>query len=153
MDERGLTGRLRDAAAVFRVVRHRPVFTVEEACAALGISAADEAKNLLFVDEKGFFLVVLRGDRKVDALALARERGTARVRLASPGEVKERTGVAVGAVNLFSFAVVLIDEEVLALAELPVHPDDNSVTFFVKTADALRMVPSAVVVSCAKHNV
>lgn len=144
MDLDELARKLKAGNAVFRVVHHKPVFNMREACDVLGTTPDKDVKNLLFRDEKDFVLVVVRGDRKVDTDAVANARGVPKVALAKPDEVLKITGVPIGSVNLFSAPAVLIDEEVKSLPEINVHPDDNSVTVFIKSDDALRLVPKAV---------
>lgn len=150
MDEKKLLNMLDNNLAAYRVVRHKPVFNIEEACRELGTTPGQEVKNLLCKDTNGFFLFVTRGDMRVDFNALRKSRGTPKVSMASPDEVKTKTGVAIGSVNLFSFPAVYLDESVRALPELNIHPDDNTVTVFVKTEDALRLVPGAVFGSFSK---
>jgi len=144
MDEKAFTQLLESNGIAYRVMRHKPVYTVAESCAERGAKPEEETKNLLLKDGKGFFLLVLPGDRRADFTALAKARGGGRAALATPQEVKEQTCVEVGAVNLFSHPVVFVDERVLALPQLFIHPDDNAVSVCVETKAALSLVKAPV---------
>lgn len=145
MDENELKGLLDSRGIKFEIKRHKPVFNIEEACRELGVDPEHEVKNLLLKDETGFFMVILTGNALVDFNSVRKARGVKKVRLALPEEVKAKTGVEIGSVNLFSFPTVLLDRKVTELPTLNTHPDDNSVTFFIPTADALGLLENMVV--------
>jgi len=149
MKQSALEAMLKKAGISYRVVRHKPVFTVAEACAELKITPDAVVKNILLKDDKGFFVVVIQGDRKMDFGAIAKLRSTAKVMMASPEEVKDETGVEIGSVSLLSFPDVLVESGVKSLSELNIHPDDNKVTLFV-SIDALNLVKKLVVGDFAK---
>ena len=69
------------------------------AAQALGCSVAEIAKSVVFVGT-GTAVVIISGDKKVDASKLARETGE-EMRVATPVEVKERTGFPIGGVPPF----------------------------------------------------
>lgn len=75
-------------------------------------------KTILFAHSKGFTLVILEGSKKVNVRALGEVEDTSHVRLATPEEVIEVTGYAVGGVPPISIygTRTLIDEGVLAHA-------------------------------------
>lgn len=65
--------------------------TAEEAAATAGCELGQIVKSLVFVDGAGPVLVLCAGDRRVDA-------GRLGVRRASPDQVREATGFAIGGV-------------------------------------------------------
>lgn len=69
------------------------------AARALGCSVAQIAKSVVFVG-RGTAVVIISGDRKVDPEKLARATGE-EMRIATPAEVKERTGFPIGGVPPF----------------------------------------------------
>ncbi|MBI5228841.1 hypothetical protein HY991_01935 [Candidatus Micrarchaeota archaeon] len=150
MNEQRLIAMLELNHIEHRIVRHAPVYNIAEACSELGKKPKEEVKNLLLKDEKGFFLLVILGDRKADLKALQIARKTKKISLATPEEVKEKTGVSVGAVNLFSYPIVYVDYSVCSLEEINVHPDDNSVTVFAETTGALKLLKNPVFGSFSK---
>lgn len=69
------------------------------AAQALGCSVAEIAKSVVFVGA-GTAVVIISGDKKVDSAKLAKEAGET-VRIATPAEVRERTGFPIGGVPPF----------------------------------------------------
>lgn len=65
--------------------------TAAEAAAAAGCELGQIVKSLVFVDDRGPVLVLCAGDRRVDTASLG-------VRRATPAEVREATGFAIGGV-------------------------------------------------------
>jgi len=71
--------------------------TSREAAAALGVSAAQIAKSLVFTANGSPVLVIASGANRVDELKLARLAG-GKIRKADPETVKQATGFAIGGV-------------------------------------------------------
>ncbi len=69
------------------------------AAQALGCSVAEIAKSVVFVGS-GTAVVIISGDRRVDPVKLARETGE-EMRIATPMEVKAKTGFPIGGVPPF----------------------------------------------------
>ena len=72
--------------------------TAAEAAAALGCDLGAIASSLVFGSASGCVLVVNSGAHRVSEKALAEARGVAAVGRASPREVREATGYAIGGV-------------------------------------------------------
>ena len=140
MNERQLSELLNGKKVEYKILRHKPVFNIQEASAELGVKPEEEVKNILLKDGKGFFLLIAVGNTKIDFKAVQIARGTKKTRFAFPDEVKQQTGVENGSVNLFSYPAVYVDSKVILLKEINVHPDDNSVTFILETSQALGLL-------------
>jgi prolyl-tRNA editing enzyme YbaK/EbsC (Cys-tRNA(Pro) deacylase) len=67
--------------------------TADEAAAAAGCALGQIVKSLVFADDGGPVLVLCAGDRRVDTALVGRD-----VRRATPDEVREATGFAIGGV-------------------------------------------------------
>jgi len=129
-------------------VRHRPVFTVEEARAHRSATVGAHVKNLFVRDKKGpMWLVVALEHRAIDLKSLAQSLGHKRFSFASPRRLMARLGVIPGAVT--PFAVVNDHEGVVRVAldrgledyELwNFHPLDNAMTTTIRGADMLRFL-------------
>jgi prolyl-tRNA editing enzyme YbaK/EbsC (Cys-tRNA(Pro) deacylase) len=65
--------------------------TAEEAAATAGCELGQIVKSLVFVDDRGPVLVLCAGDRRVDTAGLGARRAT-------PEEVRQATGFAIGGV-------------------------------------------------------
>jgi len=151
MNEAQLESFLKENGVAYEIIRHKPVFNIEEACAELGVTPDEEVKNLLLKDGKGFFLLIAVGSTRIDFKALSKIRSGGRVSLANPEEVKEKTGVEVGSVNLFSYPIVYVDGRVTGLKKLNTHPDDNSVTFMMEAGKALELLKEKTVGNFCKQ--
>lgn len=129
-------------------VRHRPVFTVEEARAHRGNLPGVHTKSLFLRDQKGVMsLVVCLEDRKVHLGDLAERIGARRLSFGSPERLMKYLGVVPGAVS--PFAVIndtggqvrlVVDEPVLADGLVHLHPLDNARTTAIAPADLRRFV-------------
>lgn len=73
-------------------------------------------KSLLYLAGKELVLVVLRGDHEVSEIRLARALGVAEVHLASPEDVRAKTGAAVGFAGPVGFpGRVVVDRDAQAV--------------------------------------
>ncbi len=92
---------LRSHGIAAEVVRlHTPTATVPAAADALGVSADQILKTVVFLAAGEPVLVVARGSERIETRRLARHLGVGRkkVRVARPEEVLEATGYPAGAV-------------------------------------------------------
>jgi aspartyl-tRNA synthetase len=97
---------LKDNRLVFRKMEHKPVFTSQEASDARGTKLEEGAKALIMVGDKKPVMVVLPAHLKADTKKLKDIIKVKDLRMATPEEVKEITGVEIGGVppfgNLFN---------------------------------------------------
>ena len=107
-----------------------------------------EAKNLFLRDDRRehFFLLTVRGDRRVDLKEFRRARQTRPLRFASEEELSSLLGLIPGAVTPLG---VLNDEErrvkvyldrAFAGGLVGVHPNDNTATLWLRAEDLIRVV-------------
>lgn len=82
---------------------HAPAITSEEASKTRGDSLKQGIKALLFINEKEFIIVNLPADKKVDVKKVSEAMGWSKsaMRMATPEEVREKTGCDIGAVPPF----------------------------------------------------
>jgi Cys-tRNA(Pro) deacylase len=96
-----------------------PTPTVPDAAEALGVSAEQIIKSLLFTTRSGeLVLAVATGDSRIDRKRLAAEIGARDVKLAAPDTVLGATGYAAGGtppVGHRTPVQVLIDQRVMRL--------------------------------------
>jgi Ala-tRNA(Pro) deacylase len=150
MDEEALSKFLSERNIPFRVTHHKAVYTVAESAEAEGTDPSKIVKNILLKDDNGFFLAVLTGDKKFDFVKLRVIRKTKKIRMATPEEVKEKTGVEIGSVNLFSYPEVVVDSAVASLEEINTHPDDNAKTVYFPSKYLKEVVPVIVTADIGK---
>lgn len=88
---------LQKGEVTYRVIKHEPVYTSQQAEEVSGLSLSQGAKVILLFAETQFALAVLPGDRKVDTKKVANYLGIKKVRFASEEEVKTVMHCDVGA--------------------------------------------------------
>ena len=126
---------LKEKGIPFRWVEHKAVYTIEE-MEELGLEKMEEtAKNLFLRDQKGknHFLVVIRADKQ---LSFASEE-----RLEKYLGLKKGAVTPLGILNDTACAVkVFLDRDFLEKEEIGVHPNDNTASVYLKTADLMQII-------------
>ncbi len=128
---------------------HPPVFTVEEAERYWADIPATHCKNLFLRNAKGtrHYLVVLAHDRKADLRALSTRLGDDRLSFASPDRLLRFLHLTPGAVSPFGLiyesareVIVVLDAGLVSTDRIGFHPNVNTVTTTLATADFLRFL-------------
>lgn len=133
-----------------RTVRHRPVFTVEEAQSVRDSLPGGHTKNLFLKDKKGaLWLVVTEETAAVDLKTLPGRIGAGRLSFASAAVLKDVLGIAPGSVSPFALindtarvVRLVLDAKLLRLDPLNFHPLDNSATTAIGARDLLHFLAS-----------
>lgn len=130
-------------------VEHEALFTVEQSRALRGTIPGAHTKNLFLRDKDNrLVLVVAKEDTKVDLKALAKRLGFGRFSFGKPDQMKAVLGVEPGSVTALALThegasaltAVVVDEALLAFAEVNCHPLDNRATTRLATRDLLRFI-------------
>lgn len=113
--------------------------TAEAAAAAVGCEPGQIVKSLVFIADGRLTLALVAGDRHVDTAALAALVGVGRkrLRMATPGEVKARTGYPVGGVapvGAIECADVVVDESLQRFATVWAAAGSEDTVFAADTA-------------------
>jgi Ala-tRNA(Pro) deacylase len=128
---------------------HPPVFTVEEAEPYWAEIPATHCKNLFLRNAKGtrHYLVVLGHDRKADLRMIGASLGDDRLSFASPDRLMRFLQLTPGAVSPFGLihdsakdVIVVLDAALAAAERLGFHPNVNTATITLPTADFLRFL-------------
>lgn len=126
---------------------HAPVFTCDEAYAALPGHEAVQTKNLFLRDKRGrrHLLLVTTCEKAVDVKAFAELAGADRLSFASPERLMTHLGVEPGSVTVLGLvndtanAVELyVDREVWDTPRWRCHPLVNTATLVLARADLQR---------------
>lgn len=128
--------------AVFTVLRHRPVFTSEEAAAVRGTPLCSGAKALVVKAGERFLLLVIPADRKLDGKKARAALGVKSLRFASPEEVNQLTGLTPGAIPPFGSLFGLPTHCDPALADnetINFNAGDHAISVQMGYADWLRI--------------
>lgn len=130
-------------------VEHDAVFTVEQSQALRETIPGAHTKNLFLRDKDNrFVLVVAKEDTKVDLKGLAKRLELGRFSFGKPEQMKTVLGVEPGSVTALALmhegskdlAAVVLDEALLAFADVNCHPLDNRATTRLAMPDLLRFM-------------
>ena len=135
-------GLLAQAGVEYRVLRHEPVYTSEEAARVRGTPLASGAKALVCKGDETLVMFVVPADRKLDSGAVRRVKGWRKLRFATREEVLERTGLAPGSIPPFGslFGLPTLCDQRLGEQEfINFNAGDHSISVSLRYADYLRV--------------
>ena len=127
---------------------HPAVFNMEE-LRAIDLKYPDrDAKNLFVRDDKktGWYLITVRGDRRVDLNGFRKKFGLRRLSFASAEELLSVMGLIPGAVTPLGLLndaerkVTLYLDAAFSGGLIGVHPNDNTATVWLKAEDLTRLI-------------
>lgn len=132
------------------ITEHKAVFNMAELAEVEIPYPEGNAKNLFLRDDKkrGYYLLTVRGDKRVDLKQFRRAHGLRPLSFASEEELAALLGLFPGAVTPLGLlndaqhiVKLFLDAELLAPPGLVgVHPNDNTATVWLKTEDLLRIL-------------
>src|SRR5438552_15646869 len=135
-----LQEKLTAAGVPFRVSRHAPVYTSEEAAAVRGVPLSTGAKALVVKAGDAFVLLVVPADRKLDSKKARAALGVKALRFASREEVEQLTGLQPGSIPPFGslFGLPTRCDPALGLnASINFNAGDHSISVGMTYADFL----------------
>ena len=139
-----LTGR----GVPFEVTEHGAVFNMEELDAVPLPYPDRDAKNLFVRDDKkrNYYLITVRGDKRVDLKEFQRAQGTRKLSFASPEDLAALLGLIPGAVTPLGLLndeerrVTLYLDAAFGDGQVGVHPNDNTATVWLKAPDLVKLI-------------
>ena len=139
-----LTGR----GVPFEVTEHGAVFNMEELDAVPLPYPDRAAKNLFVRDDKkrNYYLITVRGDKRVDLKEFQRAQGTRKLSFASPEDLAALLGLIPGAVTPLGLLndeerrVTLYLDAAFGDGPVGVHPNDNTATVWLKAPDLVKLI-------------
>lgn len=140
---------LREKQVAYRMVAHPAVFTMEEMeKLGLGEDTQAVAKNLFLRDDKkrNYYLVVIKGDKRVDLKGLRKTIQSRPLSFASQEELGQYLGLKAGSVTPLGIlndterkVAVFIDQDFQG-GEIAVNPERNTATLWMRTEDLKRII-------------
>ena len=134
----------------FEAVEHPAVFHMGEDHGVELPHPEADAKNLFVRDDKkqNYYLITVRGDKKVDLKAFRREHELRPLSFGSPEALKEKLDLIPGSVCPFGLlsneacdVKFYLDADFLKEPYLiGCHPNDNTATVFVKAEDMINLI-------------
>ena len=134
----------------YEVTEHPAVYSMAQLDQVALPYPADDAKNLFVRDDKkrAYYLITVRGDKRVDLKAFRRRHGTRPLTFASDQDLMDILGLIPGAVTPLGLlndqehkVTFFLDKSFLEGSGLiGVHPNDNTATVWLKARDLLRLL-------------
>ena len=150
MDKEDIYRYLTDKNIPFEKLEHQAVYNMAELAEIDFPHPEAEAKNLFVRDDKkrNYYLITVKGDKRVDLKKFQLQNGTRRLSFASDADLFAVLGLTPGAVTPFG---LLNDAEKKvhfyldkAFFEAPgliaVHPNDNTASVWLKTEDLVHII-------------
>ncbi|MBR6006437.1 MAG: prolyl-tRNA synthetase associated domain-containing protein [Clostridia bacterium] len=130
---------------------HPPAASMEE-CAAIGaLMGADHCKNLFLTNKRGteFHLVLIGSEKRFRTSVVSKLLGSTRLSFASPEQLHARLGLTEGSISVAGLlndterrVHVAIDRDILSKEHMLIHPNINTASLRVRTADVRRFLDS-----------
>ena len=105
---------LKDKKIPHELIKHKPIKTVEEGLAFLGIKPDQGVSTLIFKTEKGLGAVLRRDDHQIDLEKIKKIFSAETISLCNPSEVFKATGCEIGYVSAYNQGFeMVIDKTIL----------------------------------------
>jgi len=141
---------LRERNIGFETTNHKAVYTMAELKDVPLPYPEAHAKNIFVRDDKkkNFYLITVRGEKRVDLKEFRRKNATRPLSFASENELMDILGLIPGAVTPLGLlndtehrVQLYLDETFLASPGLiGVHPNDNTATVWLDTNDLVKLI-------------
>ena len=128
---------------------HPPVFTVEDVHRLVPPLPAAKTKSLFLRNTKGLrhFLIIVRGEKRVNLKALPTILNSSKLRFGSPERLKKHLGVDPGSVSIFAAAndmdkavEIIIDTALWESDAFQFHPLVNTSTLVISRDNIKRFL-------------
>ncbi len=133
----------------YEIVEHQAVYNMAEMeQIELPYPEAD-AKNLFVRDDKkrNYYLLTIKGDKRVNLQQFRKENGTRRLSFASPKDLKEKLDLEPGSVTPLGLLndshheiPFYLDSYFSQQPRIAVHPNDNTATIWLDPQDLLKVI-------------
>ena len=140
---------LREKGISYEVTEHKAVYNMEELADVELPHPEADAKNLFVRDDKkrNYYLITVKGNKRVDLKEFRRENGTRPLTFASESELADILALEAGSVTPLGVlndeerkVSVFIDDELCESGLVGVHPCENTATVWLKTDDLFRII-------------
>ena len=132
----------------YEITEHAAVYNMEE-LDAVDLPYPDcDAKNLFVRGDKkrSYYLITVKGDKHVDLKAFQQTHGTRKLSFASADDLSSIMGLIPGAVTPLGLLndaerkVTLFLDSGFGDGRIGVHPNDNTATVWLWTADLVKLI-------------
>lgn len=139
---------LTDLHIVFEITEHGAVFNMAELEAVQLPYPDADAKNLFVRDDKrrNYYLITVKGDKRVDLKDFRKKHELRPLSFCSAEELMDIMKLYPGAVSPLGLLcdeehkVKFFLDEAFGTGPVGIHPNDNTATIWLKTADLVRII-------------
>lgn len=133
----------------YEITEHKAVFSMDELGDVSLPHPEADAKNLFVRDDKHrqYYLITVCGDKRVDLKEFRRQKGTRPLSFASPDELLDILKLTPGSVTPLGLlndgehkVEFYLDSDFTERGLVGCHPNDNTATVWIKTADLIRLI-------------
>ncbi len=150
MNKQEIYEHLKRCGVAFEITEHAAVWNMEDVAQLEMPHPEADAKNLFVREDKtqNYYLITVRGDKKVDLKALRRAEGLRQLKFAGEEELSSVLGLFPGAVTPLGLlndetrrVRLILDSYFLQPpALIGAHPNDNTATVWLKTEDLVKVI-------------
>lgn len=150
MNKQELYDFLKDKNISFEITNHPAVYNMADLADIEILHPDGDAKNIFVRDDKkrNYYLITLKADKRVNLKEFKEQNKTRSLSFASPDDLMSIMGLMPGTVTPFgllndkdSIIHFFIDKELVGEGKhIGVHPNDNTATIWLKTADLLNII-------------
>ena len=133
----------------YEIVEHQAVYNMAEMEQIELPHPEADAKNLFVRDDKkrNYYLLTIKGDKRVNLQQFREENGTRRLSFASPQDLKEKLGLEPGSVTPLGLLndpgheiPFYLDSYFSQQPKIAMHPNDNTATIWLDPQDLLKVI-------------
>lgn len=140
---------LQAQGVTYEVTEHKAVYNMDELTEVELPYPEADAKNLFVRDDKksSYYLITVRGSKRVDLQEFRKAYGTRRLSFASAEDLARLLGLFPGSVtplgllnNAEKNVKLFLDSDFGEADLIGVHPNENTATVWLKAGDLVRLV-------------
>lgn len=140
---------LQAQGVTYEVTEHKAVYNMDELTEVELPYPEADAKNLFVRDDKksSYYLITVRGGKRVDLQEIRKAYGTRRLSFASAEDLKRLLGLFPGSVtplgllnNVEKNVKLFLDSDFGEDDLIGVHPNENTATVWLKAGDLVRLI-------------
>ena len=134
------------------VTEHKAVFNMAEVTEIHLPYPEADAKNLFVRDDKkrNYYLITVRGDKRVDLKAFRKKFRLRALSFASPADLEDKLQLIPGSVSHFGLlndkscsVIWYVDEEFTTVSHMiGIHPNNNTATVWLDPKDLMQIISS-----------
>ena len=133
----------------YEIMEHPAVYNMSEMEQIELPHPEADAKNLFMRDDKkrNYYLLTIKGNKRVNLKQFREENGTRRLSFASPQDLKEKMDLEPGSVTPLGLLYdpeheipFYLDSYFSQQPRIAVHPNDNTATIWLNPQDLLKVI-------------